>query len=118
MTTYVLVAGAYGGAWLWRRVAQLLAAAGHEAFPTSLTGMGERVHLAHPDIDLDTFTQDVVNVIEYGELENIVLVGFSYGGMVVAGVAELVPEKIEHLVFLDAYVPQDCLGDQSGRAGL
>ena len=107
MATFVLVPGAYGGAWLWRRVARLLAAAGHEAFPVSLTGMGERVHLAHPDIDLDTFIQDVVNVIEFGELENVILVGHSFGGMVVSGVAERVPDKIEQVVFLDAYVPQD-----------
>ena len=107
MTTYVLVPGGWGGAWLWRQVAQLLTAEGHEVFPISLTGMGERVHLAHPDIDLNTFIQDVVNVIKFGELEEIMLVGFSFGGMVVSGAAELVPNKIKNLVFLDAFVPTD-----------
>ncbi len=119
MTTYVLIPGGWGGAWLWRRVAQLVTAAGHEAYAVSLTGMGERVHLAHPDIDLDTFIQDVVNVIKFGELENIILVGFSFGGMIASGVAELAPEKIERLVFLDAFVPQhgqscaDLIGPQA-----
>ena len=107
MATYVLIPGAYCGAWQWRRIVQILTKAGHEVFATSLTGIGERVHLANPDIDLDTHIQDVVNVIKFSMLSDVILVGHSYSGMVATGVAELVPEQIKRLVYLDAWVPQD-----------
>lgn len=107
MTTYVLIPGGYGGAWQWRRVVQILTGAGHEMYYPSLTGMGERVHLANPDVDLATHIQDVVNFIKFSNLSNVILVGLSYSGTVATGVAELVPAQIKRLVYLDAYVPQD-----------
>jgi len=107
MATYVLIPGGYGGAWQWRRVAQILTGAGHEVITPSLTGMGERVHLANRDVDLDTHIQDVVNVIKFSNMSDVILVGLSYSGMVATGVAELVPAQIKRLVYLDAYVPQD-----------
>jgi len=85
----------------------LLRSGGHLVFAPSLTGMGDRVHLAHPDTDMDTHIQDVVMVMHYEDLRNVILVGHSYAGMVIAGVAEEVPEKLGHLVYFDAFVPQD-----------
>jgi pimeloyl-ACP methyl ester carboxylesterase len=105
MTTYVLVHGAWGGSYGFRQVRRLLLQAGHEVFTPSLTGQGERSHLASPSINLST--QDVVNVIWCEDLTDIVLVGHSYGGMVVSGVADKIPERIQHLVFLDAFQPAD-----------
>jgi pimeloyl-ACP methyl ester carboxylesterase len=107
MTTYVLVHGAWGGAHGFRQVRRLLQRAGHQVFTPSLTGQGERSHLANPDVNLSTHIQDVVNAIWYEDLTDIVLVGHSYGGMVVSGVADKVPERIQHLVFLDAFQPAD-----------
>jgi pimeloyl-ACP methyl ester carboxylesterase len=107
MSTFVLVHGAWGGAHNWRKVRPLLRQAGHEVFSPSLTGQGERVHLARPEVNLSTHVQDVVNAIWHEDLTDIVLVGHSYGGMVVTGVAEQMPERIQHLVFLDAFQPAD-----------
>ena len=107
MATYVLVHGGWDGGWSWRGVARQLRAAGHEVFTPTLTGSGERVHLAGPDIDLDTHIADVANVLRYEELQDVVLCGSSYGGMVITGVAEKVPERIQHLIYLDAFVPED-----------
>jgi pimeloyl-ACP methyl ester carboxylesterase len=111
MTTFVLVQGAFVGGWCWRWVAPELRAAGHEVFAPTLTGLGERVHLASPQIDLDTHLQDVVNLLHYEDLTGVVLVGWSYGGMVVAGVADQAPERIAHIVYFDSDVPRD--GDMS-----
>src|SRR5438067_14417 len=94
MRTYVLVHGAWGGNHSWRQFAPLLWARGHEVFAPSLTGLGERVHLGGPQTDLSTHIQDVVNCIEYQDLHDIVLVGHSYGGMVVTGVADRLPDRI------------------------
>jgi pimeloyl-ACP methyl ester carboxylesterase len=105
--TYVIVHGAWGGGWAWREVDNLLSADGHKVYRPTLTGLGERVHLASPEIGLDTHIQDIVNVILYEELRDVVLVGHSYGGMVVGGVADRLPERIRRLVYLDAFVPQD-----------
>ena len=107
MATYVLVHGAWLGGWGWRDVATRLRAAGHEVYRPTLTGIGERAHLAHVDIDLNTHVQDIVNVLFYEDLHEVILVGWSYGGMVITGVAEHVPERLKHLVYLDADVPQD-----------
>ena len=107
MAIYVLVPGVFGGSWIWREVKKALWAAGHEVFTPSLTGMGERVHLANPDIDLSTLIQDVVNEMTYSNLYEVILVGFSFSGMVITGVAEKEPERISQLVYLDAYVPED-----------
>ena len=107
MATYVTVHGAWDGAWFWRPVARHLQAAGHEAFTATLTGSGERAHLARRDVDLATHVEDVVNVLRYEDLRGVILVGHSYGGMVITGVAERAPERLAKLVYLDAFVPQD-----------
>src|SRR5688572_18994714 len=83
MATFVLVHGADHGGWCWRRVVPLLRAAGHEVYAPTLTGLGERAHLAHPGIDLETHIQDVLGVIEYEDLDRVVLVGHGYAGTVV-----------------------------------
>lgn len=107
MTTFVLVHGAWHGAWCWRRVARLLTARGHEVFAPTLTGVCESSHRIHPDIDLDTHIADVANLIKWGELENVVLVGHSYGGLVISGVAEKAEKAISSLVMLDAFYPEN-----------
>jgi pimeloyl-ACP methyl ester carboxylesterase len=108
MKTFVLVHGAWHGGWCWRRVADLLEAKGHKVFTPTLTGVGERSHLIMSGtITLDTHITDVVNVIQWESLQDIVLVGHSYGGFVVSGVAEQVQPAISSIVFLDAFVPQN-----------
>jgi pimeloyl-ACP methyl ester carboxylesterase len=107
MTTFVLVHGAWSGAHGFRHVRRILQAHGHDVFTPSLTGLGERVHLTHPMVNLTTHIRDVVNHVLYEDLQNIVLVGFSYGGMVVTGAVEHVSERIRHLVYLDAFVPSN-----------
>ena len=113
MTTYVLVHGAWHGAWCWRRVARLLARDGHEVFAPTLTGLGERSHLLSPAIGLDTHILDVVNEMKWQALKDVVLVGHSYGGMVISGVAEKMESAIASLVMLDAFMPENgqCLID-------
>lgn len=110
MATYVLLPGGWAGGWQWRQVASIIRAAGHEVYTPTLTGLGERVHLATPDVDLDTHIQDVVNVLEYEDLHDVILVGYSYSGMVSTGVAERVPERIRELVYLDAFIPENGRG--------
>jgi pimeloyl-ACP methyl ester carboxylesterase len=101
MATYVLVGGGWLGGWCWQRVARRLREDGHDIYPVTLTGLGERVHLASPQVDLDTHITDVVNLIEFEDLHDVVLLGHSYAGLVVTGVADRVPERISHLVYLD-----------------
>jgi pimeloyl-ACP methyl ester carboxylesterase len=107
LATFVLVHGAWRGGWLWARLSALRRAAGHEVFTPTLTGVGERAHLAHPGVNLTTPIQDVVGVLAYEELDNVLLVGHSYADLVIAGVAERVPERLAHLVYLDAIYPVD-----------
>ncbi|MBI3249382.1 MAG: alpha/beta hydrolase [Deltaproteobacteria bacterium] len=107
MGTYVLVHGAWHGGWCWRRVTPLLQAAGHAVFTPTLTGLGERFHLASAEVDLDTHVQDVVNLLEFEELRDVILVGHSYGGMVITGVTERAADRLQHVVYLDAFVPRD-----------
>jgi pimeloyl-ACP methyl ester carboxylesterase len=107
MATYVLVHGAGAGGWIWRKVVPLLRTAGHEVYTPSLTGCGERAHLANPDIGLETHILDVVNVLRFEDLSGVILVGHSYGGNVITGVADRAPECLAHLVYLDANVPND-----------
>jgi pimeloyl-ACP methyl ester carboxylesterase len=107
MATYVIVHGGWDGGWSWRAIARALQSAGHEVYTATLTGSGERVHLASPEVDLSTHIMDVVNIFRYERLEDVVLVGTSYGGMVITGVAEQVPEQIKQLIYLDAFVPED-----------
>jgi len=92
---------------MWGRLAQLLRSQGHEVFTPSMTGIGERAHLASADVDLSLHTKDILQAIEYERLSDFVLVGHSYGGMVVTGVADRMAEKIRTLVYLDAFVPKD-----------
>jgi pimeloyl-ACP methyl ester carboxylesterase len=105
----VLVHGAWGGAWIWRRVLAPLRAAGHEVHAVTLTGDGERAHLRHPGITLQTHIDDVLGLIDAEELSDIVLVGHSYGGMVITGVADALlargTDLLRHLVYVDAMVP-------------
>ena len=107
MTTFVLVAGGNLGGWVWRKVRPLLRVAGHDVYTPTLTGLGERAHLLSPEIGLDTHIDDVGNVLQYEDLRQVVLVGHSYAGMVIAGVADRSPERLAQLVFLDAVVPRD-----------
>ena len=105
MTTYVLIHGAFHGGWCWKRVAQILRNAGHEVYTPTLTGLGERAHSLSPEISLDTHVQDVLGLLEFEDLHDVILVGHSYGGMVITVVAEKCPERLANLVFLDAFVP-------------
>ncbi len=107
MATYVLVHGAWSGGYTWQGIAKSLRRAGHEVYTPTLTGLGERSHLLREGIDLDTHIMDVRNLIRFEDLSDIVLVGHSYAGMVVTGVADAMPEKIATLVYLDAFVPQN-----------
>jgi pimeloyl-ACP methyl ester carboxylesterase len=102
MTTYVLVPGAWLGGWAWQSVASRLRTRGHDVYPVTLTGLGERAHLTKPDVDLDTYTTDVVNLIEFEDLHDVVLVGHSYAGLVVTAVADRIPDRISLLTYLDS----------------
>ena len=102
--TFVLIHGAWHGGWCWRRVAAVLRSAGHAVFAPTLTGFGERVHLIRPDLTLEDFATDIVNVISAEELNDIVLVGHSFGGNIVSAVADRVPERLKHLVYIDTLV--------------
>src|SRR5919202_3551574 len=97
MSHHVLVGGAWLGGWCWQRVARRLRDNGHDVYPVTLTGLGERVHLASPQIDLDTHITDVVNLIEFEDLRDVVLLGHSYGGLVVTGAAEKGPHPVSSL---------------------
>jgi pimeloyl-ACP methyl ester carboxylesterase len=105
MRTIVVVHGAWSGGWAWRRVKEQLGRHGIETHTPTLTGVGERAHLAHPAVDLALHIQDITAVLEYEDLEEVILLGHSYGGMVITGVADRLPERIAHLVYLDAFVP-------------
>jgi pimeloyl-ACP methyl ester carboxylesterase len=120
--TYVLVHGAWHGGWCWAKVARLLRDAGHEVYTPTLTGLGERAHLARPEIDLETHIQDVVAVLESEELRGVTLVGHSYGGMIITGTVARTSGRIGQLVYLDAFVPEagkailDYLGPERAQA--
>ena len=105
MSTFVIVHGAWSGAHAWRWIRPLLRDAGHEVFTPSLTGLGERAHLASPEVDLDTHVRDVVGVLEFEDLRDVALVGHSYGGPVITGAADRVPGRVAEVVYLDAEVP-------------
>ena len=100
--TFVLVHGAWHGGWCWSRVADALRSAGHAVHTPTLSGLGERRHLISPQINLDTHIEDVVNLMEFEELQNVVLVGHSYGGIVISGVADRAAPRLRHLVYLDS----------------
>jgi pimeloyl-ACP methyl ester carboxylesterase len=112
MTVFVLVHGAWHGGWCWSRVARALRGAGHDVHTPTLTGLGERVHLMNRGVNLETHVEDVVRLFEAEELSDAVLCGHSYGGLVITGAADRIPDRLRSLVYLDAFVPAD------GQAGI
>ena len=116
--TFVLVHGAWHGGWCWQRVADRLRGGGHIVFTPTLTGLGERSHLLRAGIDLTTHITDIVNLMKWEGLSDVVLCGHSYGGMVISGVAEALPQAIRSIVFLDAFVPRngEAVQDLTGPA--
>jgi len=107
MATIVLAHGAWSAAWAWKKMRPLFAAAGHQFFAPTYTGLGERAHLARPDIDLSTHIQDVLAVLEVEDLKDVTLIGHSYGGMVATGVADKAASRLTRVVYLDAFAPTD-----------
>ncbi len=107
MATFVICHGAWDGGWYWQDVANLLREKGHHVYTPSLTGLGERVHLGNPAIDLDTHIQDIVNVCLFEALDKVVLVGHSYGGAIITGVADRIPNRLSELIYIDAFVPKN-----------
>lgn len=105
--TFVLVHGAWHGGWCWRRVADILRDRGHRVFAPSLTGLGDRAHLFSRDISLQTHVDDILSLVETEELSDFVLVGHSYGGFVISGVADTLRARVAHYIYLDASVPPD-----------
>ena len=118
--TFVLVHGATAGVWEWKRTGRFLSDDGHTVYRATLTGLGEREHLNSTEVDLQTHIDDVVNLILFEDLHDVVLTGHSYGGMVVTGVMDRIPERLRHVVFLDAAVPGDgqSLWDLFGGQGM
>src|SRR6266567_669014 len=116
MATFALVHGGGHGGWCYQRVARILRAAGHEVHAPTLTGLGERSHLLRAGIDLDLQITDIVNLLHYEDLRDVILVGHSYGGMVITGVADRATDRIGRLVYLDAATPRnhESLVDHSG----
>lgn len=118
MATFLLVHGAFIGGWAFRRVADLLRSRGHQVFAPTLTGIGERSHLLTPEVGYSTHVQDIVNVLHYEGLRDVVLVGHSYSGLVVTGVADKMPDRISQLVYLDSQIAthgQNALGGSPGN---
>jgi pimeloyl-ACP methyl ester carboxylesterase len=107
MATYVLVHGGGHGGWCYQRVARLLRSAGHEVYTPTLSGLGERSNLLTPDIDLDLHVRDVVAVLQYEDLRDVILVGHSYGGMVITGAADRAADRVGRVVYLDAANPEN-----------
>lgn len=107
MSNYLLVHGAFHGGWCWERVVARLRQAGHVVHAPSLTGLGDRAELLAPDVGVDTHARDVVGLIEREDLTDVVLVGHSYAGMVITAAADLAPDRLSHLVYVDTFVPAD-----------
>lgn len=107
MAVFVVAHGAWTGGWFWNKLRPLLQAGGHAVFTPTYTGVGERAHLAHPGIDLDHHINDLLQLLQFEDLTDVVLIGHSYGGMVATGVADRAPERIAQLVYIDAFVPRD-----------
>ncbi|HLL28343.1 MAG TPA: alpha/beta fold hydrolase [Xanthobacteraceae bacterium] len=107
MAVFVVAHGAWAAGWAWKKMRPLMAAAGHTLFTPTYTGLGERAHLAHSDLNLESHIRDMLAVFEFENLRNVILIGHSYGGMVATGVADRLRDKIRHLVYLDAFVPED-----------
>jgi pimeloyl-ACP methyl ester carboxylesterase len=107
MASIVLAHGAWSAAWAWKKMRPLFRAAGHDFYSPTYTGLGERAHLARPEIDLSTHIQDVLAVLEFENLTDVTLLGHSYGGMVATGVADKARERIARVVYIDAFAPTD-----------
>lgn len=107
MATFVLCHGGWAGGWQWRTIPDRLRTYGHTVYTPTFTGCGERIHLGHPDVNLETHITDIVNLFRFEQLQDAILVGYSYSGMVITGVADQIPEQIAQLVYLDAFVPVD-----------
>jgi len=107
MATFVLAHGAWSAAWAWRRMRPLMRESGHDFFAPTYTGLGEKEHLAHAGLNLETHIADVLGVIEAEELSDVVLLGHSYGGMVATGVADRARDRVSTLIYLDAFAPRD-----------
>ena len=105
--TFLVCHGAWSAGWAWKKMHPLMAAAGHRLVTPTYTGLGERAHLANPSIDMETHIEDILNVIRYEDLRDIVLVGHSYGGMVATGVADRARDRITQLIYIDAFVPAE-----------
>jgi pimeloyl-ACP methyl ester carboxylesterase len=105
--TFLVCHGAWSAGWAWKKMHPLMVAAGHRLVTPTCTGLGERDHLANPSIDLETHIEDVINVIKYEDLRDVVLIGHSYGGMVATGVADRARDRIAQLIYLDAFVPEE-----------
>ena len=105
--TFLVCHGAWSAGWAWKKMHPLMQAAGHRLVTPTYTGLGERAHLANPGIDLNSHIEDMLNVIKYEDLRDIVLIGHSYGGMVATGVADRARDKVRQLIYLDAFVPSD-----------
>src|ERR1700744_5357882 len=105
--TCLVCNGAWSGGWSWKKMHPLMQAAGYRLMTPTYTGLGDREHLANPAIDLETHIQDMLNVIRFEDLSDIVLLGHSYGGMVATGVADRARDRIKQLIYLDAFVPRD-----------
>lgn len=108
--TFLVCHGAWSAGWAWKKMHPLMAAAGHRLVTPTYTGLGEREHLANPSVDLETHIADVLNVIKYEDLREVVLIGHSYGGMVATGVADRARGRIAQLIYLDAFVPEQGQG--------
>ncbi|MFZ0830120.1 MAG: alpha/beta hydrolase [Thermoplasmata archaeon] len=106
MTQFVLIPGAWLGAWAWKNVTPVLEKQGHSAYPMNLTGMGDRVHLVSKDVGMETAIQDVLNVIQYNDIDTPVIVGHSFAGKVAAAVADRLHEKVSKVIYLDAFRPE------------
>jgi pimeloyl-ACP methyl ester carboxylesterase len=117
VSTFVFVPGGWHGGWCWKRVAGPLRARGHDVYTPTLTGLGERVHLLSPEVDLETHIADLSGVLQMEDLRDAILVGHSYGGMVITAVAERLPDRVGRLVYLDALWPEagECVSDIVGK---
>lgn len=105
--TFLLIPGAWHGAWCYRRVADLLMAKGHKVHALTLTGLADRVHLASDAVNMDTHIADIVNFVKWEGLNNFVLVGHSYGGLPITGAADQIGDKVSSIIYLDAFIPED-----------
>src|SRR5215475_12852732 len=104
MATFLVAHGAWSAGWVWKKMRPLLRERGHELFTPTYTGLGERAHLARHDVGLETHIADILGVLQFEDLRNVILIGHSYGGMVATGVADRAPERLAQLVYLDAFV--------------